>query len=74
MNIFLSIYCRRSIPNCKSSAILPVVDEPTPRKYRNFVEGFGSETPLLDIPLYKLGSLGGLQNSLTFVPDYMKKK
>jgi hypothetical protein len=40
---------------------------------RNFVNGFSSHTLLLDIPIDKLGTLVGLQSSITFVPDNLKK-
>jgi len=54
-------------------AIVDVV-VPTPRENKNFDEGLDSETLLLNIPLDKLGTLIGLQNSLTFVPYNLEKK
>ena len=50
------------------------IDMEVENERKNFVQGLSSETLLLDVPLDKLNTLVGLQNSLTFVPDNLKKK
>jgi hypothetical protein len=40
---------------------------------RNFITDFNSSTLLIDVPIDKLGTLVGLQSSITFVPDNLRK-
>ena len=40
---------------------------------RNFIADFTSSTLLIDVPIDKLGTLVGLQSSITFVPDNLKE-
>ena len=50
----------------------PVLHHP-PRDSRSFINGYSSDTLLIDIPINKLGTLVGLQSSITFVPDNLRK-
>ena len=60
----------------RSRMLFPASDTPyrAISRAKNFVEGFDANTLLLEIPIDKLGTLTGLNNSLTFIPEKLVKK
>ena len=72
----ISALCSAS-PAANRSRMLPsALDSPhhAISRAKNFVEGFDANTLLLEIPIDKLGTLTGLNNSLTFIPEKLVKK